>query len=110
MVEGEVYKNWSMHVDGSTKLKERLCVSTNLELRNEILVDAHRAKYEKRHRSICSQLSKFINKWKLSIRNLQGCLPIPKWKWNHITMDFVIGFTRTKSKKKKNYWVIVDCP
>ena len=34
-----------MHVDGSVKFKRRLCVPRDVELRNEILVDAHRAKY-----------------------------------------------------------------
>lgn len=34
-------------------------------------------------------------------------LPIPEWKWDHITMDFVIGLLRTRSKKN-GVWVIVD--
>ena len=34
-------------------------------------------------------------------------LPIPKWKWDNITMDFVIGLPRTKSTKN-GVWVIVD--
>ena len=34
-------------------------------------------------------------------------LPIPEWKWDHITMDFVIGFPRTRSKKN-GVWMIVD--
>ena len=34
-------------------------------------------------------------------------LPILEWKWDHITMDFVIGLPRTKSKKN-GVWVIVD--
>ena len=34
-------------------------------------------------------------------------LPIPKWKWDHITMDFVIGLSRTRSKKN-GVWVIMD--
>ena len=45
MVEGEVDENWSMHVDGSVRFKGRLCVLRDVELRNELLVDAHRAKY-----------------------------------------------------------------
>ena len=34
-------------------------------------------------------------------------LPILEWKWDHITMDFVIGLPRTRSKKN-GVWVIVD--
>ena len=34
-------------------------------------------------------------------------LPIHKWKWDHITMDFVIGLPRIRSKKN-GVWVIVD--
>ena len=34
-------------------------------------------------------------------------LPIPQWKWNNITMDFVSGFPLTQ-KKHDAVWVIVD--
>ncbi|XP_073010945.1 uncharacterized protein [Typha latifolia] len=33
--------------------------------------------------------------------------PIPKWKWEHITMDFVVGLSKTL-KKIDSIWVIVD--
>ena len=45
LVECEVDENWSMHVDGSVRFKGRLCVPRNLELRNELLANAHRVKY-----------------------------------------------------------------
>ena len=45
LVESEVYENWSMHVDGSVRFRGRLCVPRDVELMNELLVDAHRAKY-----------------------------------------------------------------
>ena len=45
LVESEVDENWSMHVDGSVRFKGRLCVPRDVELRNELLADAHRAKY-----------------------------------------------------------------
>ncbi|KAJ8773598.1 hypothetical protein K2173_005844 [Erythroxylum novogranatense] len=34
-------------------------------------------------------------------------LPIPEWKWEKITMDFLMGLSRT-SKKHDAIWVIVD--
>ena len=45
LVEGEVGENWSMHVDRIVRFKGRLCVPRHVELRNELLVYAHRAKY-----------------------------------------------------------------
>ena len=34
-------------------------------------------------------------------------LPIPQWKWDNITMDFVSGFPLTQ-QKHGSVWVIVD--
>ena len=34
-------------------------------------------------------------------------LPISEWKWEHITMDFIIGLPRS-SKGMDSIWVIVD--
>ena len=45
LVKGEVDENWSIHVDGSVRFKGRLGVPRNVELRNELLAEAHRAKY-----------------------------------------------------------------
>ena len=45
LVEGEADENWFMHVDGSVRFKGRLCVPSDVELRNELIADVHRAKY-----------------------------------------------------------------
>ncbi|KAL6319798.1 hypothetical protein AAG906_036860 [Vitis piasezkii] len=45
LVEGKVDENWSMHVDGSVRFKRILCVPRDVELRNQLLADVHRAKY-----------------------------------------------------------------
>ena len=34
-------------------------------------------------------------------------IPIPQWKWDNITMDFVSNFPLTQ-KKHDSVWVIVD--
>jgi len=35
-------------------------------------------------------------------------LPIPSWKWDDISMDFIVGLPKT-SKGFDSIWVIVDC-
>ena len=40
-----------MHANESVRFKGRLCVPRDVEVRNELLVDAHRTKYTIYHRS-----------------------------------------------------------
>ena len=39
--------------------------------------------------------------------DLLNPIPIPQWKWDNITMDFVSDFPLTQ-KKHDSVWVIVD--
>ena len=41
------------------------------------------------------------------LSGLLNPLPIPQWKWDNITMDFLSGFPLTQ-KKHDSVWVIVD--
>jgi hypothetical protein len=34
-------------------------------------------------------------------------LPIPSWKWDDISMDFIVGLPNT-SRHHDSFWVIVD--
>ena len=34
-------------------------------------------------------------------------LPVPEWKWEHITMDFLMGLPRTEHRHDA-IWVVVD--
>ncbi|RVW81235.1 Transposon Ty3-G Gag-Pol polyprotein [Vitis vinifera] len=131
LVAGEIDENWSMYEDGSVRFKGRLCVPKDVELRNELLANAHRAKYTihpgntKMYQDLKRQFWWSGMKRDIAqvVANCQICqqvkaehqrpagllqpLPIPEWKWDNITMDFVIGLPRTKSKKN-GVWVIVD--
>ena len=40
-------------------------------------------------------------------RGLLQPLPIPMWKWEHITMDFIVGLPWTQ-KCHDAIWVVVD--
>ena len=41
------------------------------------------------------------------LMDLLNLLQIPQWKWDNITMDFVLGFPLTQ-QKHNSVWVIVD--
>ncbi|XP_073031319.1 uncharacterized protein [Primulina eburnea] len=43
----------------------------------------------------------------MTFRGLLQSFPIPQWKWEHITTDFVVGLPRTQ-KYYNSIWVIVD--
>ncbi|RVW22320.1 Retrovirus-related Pol polyprotein from transposon 17.6 [Vitis vinifera] len=96
---GEIDENWSMYEDGSVRFKGRLCVPKDVELRNELLADAHRRDIAQfvANCQICQQ----VNAEHQRPAGLLQPLPIPEWKWDNITMDFVIGLPRTRSKKMK---------
>ena len=43
----------------------------------------------------------------LKIAGTPQPLPIPSWKWEDISMDFIVGLPNT-SQKHDSIWVIVD--
>ena len=116
---------------GVLKLNDRLCVSDVLELKQKILHEAHYAPYNvhpgatKMYHDIkatywWSGLKKDVAKFIASCLTCQQVkfehqrstgllqeLPMPEWKWDRITMDFVVGLPKTR-KGYDSIWVIVD--
>ena len=119
-----------IHEDGTLRHGKRLCVPSG-DIRQEIMAEAHSSQYSiysggtKMYRDICQhfwwngmkrEISQFVSRClvcqqvKDEHRRPAGLLqplPIPEWKWEHITMDFVTGLPRS-SAGRDAIWVIMD--
>ena len=117
--------------EGTLRLGTRLCVPDVDELRKEIMKEAHFSAYSihpgstKMYHDLKDtywwngmkrDIAEFVSKCltcqqvKLKYQSPSGLLqqlPIPKWKWDMIAMDFLCGFPRTSSGYDA-IWVIVD--
>ena len=114
------------------RLRGRLVVPKVPSLKWEICDKAHKSRYTvypgnskmyqnlKRNfwwkglkRYIANYVSKYVVckqvkiEYQILAEKLQP-LPIPKWKWEHITMDSVDGLPMTKDYHDR-IWVVVDC-
>ncbi|WVZ98149.1 hypothetical protein U9M48_043619 [Paspalum notatum var. saurae] len=116
---------------GTIWLKERLCVPLDEGIRESILTEAHCTKYSIHPRStkmyqdlkklfwwrrMKHDIAAFVaqcdtcNRIKAEKQRPAGLLKpldIPMWKWEKITMDFIVGLPRTP-KGNDSIWVIVD--
>ena len=112
-------------------MKGRICVPDVEDLRKIIMEEAHCLAYAMYSGStkMCRTIKE--NYWWLGMKKdvaefVSRCLvcqqvrvqhqrpsgtfqplPIPEWKWKHITMDFVVGLPRTDAGYDA-IWVIVD--
>ncbi|XP_060216698.1 uncharacterized protein LOC132644138 [Lycium barbarum] len=115
------------------QLKEHveLCVPDVGNLRQTIMEEAHSSRYSihpgdtkmyqdlKKHfwwmrmkRNISDYVARCLNCHQVKYEHqkpggLAQNLVIPEWKWERITMDFVVGLPRTL-RKHDSVWVIVD--
>ena len=122
------------HQDGERVLwfNNRLVVPKDLELQKQILEEAHLSRYsihpgsnkmyqDLRQRFWWNRMKREIAKYvyecdtcrRVKASHLRSAGPlqplsIPSWKWEDISMDFIVGLPKT-SKGHDSIWVIVDC-
>ena len=124
-------KGFSVLADGTLMMGHRLCVPDVGELKKDIMEEAHSSAYAmhpgstkmyhtlREHywwRGMKKDVAEFVYRCLICqqvkaehqrpARLLQS-LPIPQWKWEKITMDFVVGLPRCQSGYDA-IWVIVD--
>ena len=128
--EGE-QSNFSIRDDGALVIGYRLCVPATEELKRQILEEAHSSTYAmhpgstKKYRTLKAyywwsgmkrEVAEYVSKCficqqvKTERQKPSGLLqplPIPEWKWECITMDFVFKLPPTV-QRHDDIWVVVD--
>jgi len=120
-----------VHEDRTLWFQNQLCVPRNEELRKQILEEAHNAHYSMHlagtkmygdlrqyfwwnnmKKEVAEYVDKYLTCQKVKAEYQRPVdelwpLGIPTWKWDSISMDFVMGLPLSTSKKNA-IWVIVD--
>ncbi|KAL4282270.1 hypothetical protein GQ457_03G027210 [Hibiscus cannabinus] len=94
--------------DGLLCFRSRICVPNDDSLKREILKEAHTSIKQ----AITDYVSKCLTCQRVKAEHrvptgLLQPIELPRWNWEHITMDFVSGLPLTP-KKNNVVWVIVD--
>ena len=128
--EGE-QSDFSIRDDGALVIGSRLCLPAVEELKRQVFEEAHSSAYAmhpgstKMYRTLKEyywwsgmkrEVAEYVSKCficqqvKAERQNPSGLLqplPIPEWKWEHITMDFVFKLPPTV-QRHDDIWVVVD--
>ncbi|XP_074293221.1 uncharacterized protein LOC141620186 [Silene latifolia] len=116
----EPYSKFSIHSDGSLRFGQRWCVPANEELKKKILTEAHDTPYsvhpggDKLYKDLKKtfwwpnmkkEVAEFVSR-SLTCQRVKGehkrpqgkvqPLDVPEWKWESISMDFIVGLPRTQ--------------
>jgi hypothetical protein len=118
-------------VEGALWFKERLVVPRREALKKKILDEAHTSRYSIHHEStkmyhdlrqqfwwtrMKREADRYVSEcdtcWKVKANNMKPGgllqpLSIPEWKWDDISMNFIVGLPLTACKFY-SIWVIVD--
>ncbi|KAL0546145.1 hypothetical protein IC582_016051 [Cucumis melo] len=122
---------FELRMDGAIVKQGRLCIPNFTELKVAILEEAHNSAYAmhpgstKMYRTLkktycCTGMKREIVEYvdrclicqqvkrvRQRSGGLLNPLPVPEWKWEHITMDFLFGLPRT-SRGYDGISIIVD--
>ena len=117
-VESGQLKGFSVQADGTLMMGHRLCVPDVGGLKKETMEEAHSSAYAMHPRStkmyhtlrehywwrgIKKDIAEFVSRCLICQQvkakhqkpaGLLQSLPIPQWKWERITMNFVVGLPR----------------
>jgi hypothetical protein len=127
----EKYKYFQEDPKGILRFNGRMVISKNHQLRKQIIDEAHLSKFAMHPGStkiyqdlkqnfwwtcMKREIAKYVSECdvcqrvKASHLRISGTLqplPIPSWKWEDISMDFIVGLPNT-SQRHDSIWVIVD--
>ena len=122
---------FSVNEDGFLYYRDRVCVPNDSELKKSILEEAYSRSFAihlgstKMYQDLKTSywwsgmkkdVSDFVTKCMVCQRvkakhkipsSLFQPIRIPEWKWDRITMDFVVGLPLTR-RKHDSIWVMVD--
>jgi hypothetical protein len=108
------YKCFRTDHQGVLWFNNRIVVPKDRQLRKQILDEAHLFKFsihpgstkmyqDLRQHDTCQR----VKASHLKASGILQPLPIPSWKWEDISMDFIVGLPNT-SQKHDSIWVIID--
>jgi polyhydroxyalkanoate synthesis regulator phasin len=113
--------DYCLDEQGTQRLKDCICVPQSKEIRDSILKEAHDSRYkdlkvwfwwENMREDIAEYVARCDTCQRVKAEHQRPAgllqpLEIPIWKWEDISMDFIVGLPRTH-KGNDSIWVIVD--
>nr|KYP60677.1 Retrotransposable element Tf2 [Cajanus cajan] len=117
--------------DGILRFKGKICLPQDAELKRAVLEEGHKSRlsihpgmtkmyqdlkktfwWSGMKREIAEYVAAYLTcqKAKVEHQKLSGLMQqmeIPEWKWDSITMDFIVGLPRS-ARNSDAIWVIVD--
>ncbi|XP_074314366.1 uncharacterized protein LOC141649579 [Silene latifolia] len=126
----EPYSKFSIHSDGSLRFGQRWCVPANEELKKKILTEAYATPYsvhpggDKLYKDLKKtfwwpnmkkEVAEFVSRCLICQRvkgehkRPQGKvqpLDVPEWKWESISMDFIVGLPWTQRGNNMIWYVV----